>query len=270
MSEKDQYKKRDFVPQTEEEYWEVINLLGGLMFSIGHSHDRDPGAMKGYVEVRDRLEELVSEASKKFNFVNPYDQSGETSPIEAISYQKWFNGMQEKIFSAEHDGILCSSCPNGKEYDGVSVPCEIFGGFLKHDPKSASRCQYVDYNRRMNVGAFPSSHFDLISELRRQHGDEAVRKMEEMLGDLIDYDRERSKFGFDQWIAWEPDLKHIFCQKTKFIGIEYDGEIFHCTSESGFSCGHCDDLDEACRIIVEVLNKVKGTKIPWVESDEDE
>lgn len=134
-------------PETEVQYWETIETLGGYIFSTshalrhGHIKDRDGEVAKSIEDAGQISERLVTELGNKFGVIHPKDcpmvKPGQTdlSPPEGkVYYRDWYNGMKRAHYREYYDSIICSACPfsTGLQVmiDLGGVPCGIFPGKL--------------------------------------------------------------------------------------------------------------------------------------------
>jgi hypothetical protein len=134
-------------PQTEMEYWEAIESLGGVSFSICHdladSRIKDPNGdlAKTAKEASELSERLVSEL-KKFGVIHPKDcpktKTGEKKPRPPKGkkyYWDWYEKMSKAYYKAENEKIICSACPFGPKLHerGASshhISCDVFSGII--------------------------------------------------------------------------------------------------------------------------------------------
>jgi hypothetical protein len=98
-------------PQTEQEYWETIEVLGNsirhLDREISHGIVEDPKGrhLKFINKTKARLEQLVEELTEKFNILLPQDSPhpipGQPVPIAPKgkrNYWEWYDKMKAKKF----------------------------------------------------------------------------------------------------------------------------------------------------------------------------
>jgi hypothetical protein len=134
-------------PQTEMEYWEAIEGLGGISFSLNHDladgriDDKDGGMAKTIADASELSERLVS-GLKKFGIIHPKDcpkmKMGEKKPKPPKGkkyYWDWYEKMKEAYYKAENEKIICSACPFGRKLHKKGacnhyIPCDVFSGMI--------------------------------------------------------------------------------------------------------------------------------------------
>lgn len=133
-------------PVTEMEYWETIEGLGGMSWSVRHSlyHNRIDerhalGAIGEVGEIIKLQTQLVAELKQKFGIIPPREtpvkKLGEKLPPapEGMRYYwDWYEVMKLKFYAAEYEKIICSACTlsGGLEQFGTSIPCKPFTGII--------------------------------------------------------------------------------------------------------------------------------------------
>ena len=135
-------------PQTEVEYWEAIEWLGGYIWSTnhglrhGHIEDKVGEVAKSIEDARKISERLVVELGEKFGVIHPRDcpRVGPGQPVPPppdgkVYYRDWYNRMKESCYREDYEGIICSACPFSEGLQpmislGGVVPCGIFQGRL--------------------------------------------------------------------------------------------------------------------------------------------
>lgn len=135
-------------PETEMEYWEAIEGLGGFAWRMNHDladeRIRDPsgGIDLDIQDARQISARLVSELGKKFGVIPPQDcpkielgQKPPKAPKGKIYYWDWYNKMKNRAYSIDYEKIICSACPFSKGVKkmislGGQIPCGAFRGFL--------------------------------------------------------------------------------------------------------------------------------------------
>ena len=135
-------------PAAESEYWEVIESLGGFIWSISHamSHgnidDKDGEVTKDIVEARKTQECLLTEICQKFGVIAPKDcpkteaeRTSVPAPEGKIYYWDWYKKMKEDSYLKDYEAMICSACPfSGGLQEmidcGGSVPCNAFSGIM--------------------------------------------------------------------------------------------------------------------------------------------
>lgn len=135
-------------PQTEVEYWETIEELGGYIWSTNHGlchgHIKDPDgkiaeSINDAMAISDRL---VTELNEKFGVIHPRDcpsvepgQQAPPLPDGKIYYWDWYKRMKESCYRKDYEGIICSACPFSKGLErmislGGVIPCGVFRGMM--------------------------------------------------------------------------------------------------------------------------------------------
>lgn len=144
-SDKMELKKQ---PETEVEYWEAIEGLGGYIWSTNHglchSHieDKDGKVVESIKEAVQISERLVVEIGKKFGVIHPRDcpkvepgQPIPPPPDGKVYYRDWYCRMKSLFIREDYEGIICSACPFSKGLQfmialGGVVPCGIISGAI--------------------------------------------------------------------------------------------------------------------------------------------
>ncbi len=166
-------------PETEDEFWNYIEALGGITWQIEHDHaDGRPsfaGDISGVAKLRKQQEDLVAEACERFNIIHPHNPP-DAIPEGATPYWDWYKGMKTNILGEEYDQIVCSSCAFVESKaqhisrGGGHVPCSIFPGRMGLNVRGASfRCEYVGHNQSWD-DMHPASVEELLQMLLDQHG----------------------------------------------------------------------------------------------------
>lgn len=136
-------------PETEMEYWEAIEALGGFSWYTRHdiSHGRiedTDGSIMTKVEEVDALSiKLAQEVAEKFNVILPTqmpkrtpDQERPPAPEGKVYYFDWYDKCKRVFYQDLYDKIICSACPlsNGLDYfiQLNQIPCGVFRGALYH------------------------------------------------------------------------------------------------------------------------------------------
>ena len=178
-------------PETEEDYWEIIEGLGGLGWRMNHDlADGRPwtaGTEGSVTSIHSQLESIVLVACLKFGIIHPHQP--ELTPEGTREYWEWYGGTKAKIFGNEYDRSVCSSCAmsEGKErYDGGGVPCKLVNGFMRmHIDVATTECPHVHHNQRCARDGRtdePSSQEALLQMILDRHGEEAWIRMKARLG----------------------------------------------------------------------------------------
>ena len=137
-------------PITEVDYWEVIEGLGGFIWStnhgVHHGHIYDPhGEVSKEIEEAGQLSvRFLAEACEKFGIISPSDypkvEQGQTLPLAPegkIYYWDWYKKMKNDWYQRDYDDIICSACPLSEGVQrmidlGGVVPCSVFRGMIYH------------------------------------------------------------------------------------------------------------------------------------------
>lgn len=135
-------------PETEREYWEAIESLGGYIFSTNHGllrgHIEDPKGkvVKSIEEAKALQQQLAREISEKFGVIlyqdYPKFEAGKTlppAPAGKIYYREWYDKMKREAYSQDYEGLICSACPFSEGLDqmismGGSIPCGVWSGTI--------------------------------------------------------------------------------------------------------------------------------------------
>jgi hypothetical protein len=135
-------------PETEMEYWGIIEELGGFIWSMNHGlahgriQDSSGGIDRDIQDARRISAQLVSELGEKFGVIPPQDcpkvESGQEpppAPEGKTYYWDWYKKMKELAHSIDYEKIICSACPFGEGVEkmislGGMIPCGAFRGSL--------------------------------------------------------------------------------------------------------------------------------------------
>ncbi|HAU66155.1 TPA: hypothetical protein DCW61_02290 [Candidatus Uhrbacteria bacterium] len=135
-------------PETEMEYWETIEFLGGFIWQSEHdlSHERisDPeGTLSKEIGSAQKIsDDLVRELGEKFGVIHPKNfhpvkigQQPPPVPEGKIYYWDWYHRMKDLTYRASYEKMICSSCPFSKGVEemialGGVVPCGLWRGML--------------------------------------------------------------------------------------------------------------------------------------------
>lgn len=134
-------------PETEVEYWEVIEALGGYIWHT--NHELGHGRMEPSDEIEKSLqsagqlsERLVAEIGEKFGVIHPKDclkvEFGQTPPPAPDGkkyYWDWYKQMKQEIYRKEYEGLICSACPLSDGLErmvalGGVIPCGVWRGMI--------------------------------------------------------------------------------------------------------------------------------------------
>ncbi len=135
-------------PETEMEYWEAIEALGGYVWSTNHamSHGRiedpDGEVAMSVVKAQGVLEGLVGELEGKFGVIHPkncpkveFGKQPPPAPEGKSYYWDWYKRMKLENYKAEYEGMICSACPFSQGVEqmialGGVIPCGVFPGMM--------------------------------------------------------------------------------------------------------------------------------------------
>jgi len=132
-------------PETEMEYWETIEGLGGFIWStnhaLSHDHIQDPdGKVEADIaEARVLSSLLVDELKLKFGVIPPKDypqvavgEEKPPAPEGQIYYWDWYEKMRDESYRKEYDGLICAVCPFSLGADEMvrrhAIPCSAITG----------------------------------------------------------------------------------------------------------------------------------------------
>ena len=137
-------------PETEMEYWEAIEGLGGYIWSSRHGLgngcivDESGEVTRSIVEAQAILEGLVGELDGKFGVIHPKDcprDSGAPDvppppPEGKTYYWPWYKRMKAAFYQKEYEATICSACPLSEGIEqmiamGGDVPCGVFSGMMR-------------------------------------------------------------------------------------------------------------------------------------------
>ena len=135
-------------PETEMEYWQAIEGLGGFIWSTNHDladgriQDPSGGMDRDIQDARQISTRLVSELGEKFGVIPPQDypkvelgQKPPKAPKGKKYYWDWYKKMKKLAYSIDYEKIICSACPFSEGVErmislGSQIPCGAFGGCL--------------------------------------------------------------------------------------------------------------------------------------------
>jgi hypothetical protein len=133
-------------PETELEYWAIIEELGGFIFYLNHDLadgriQSTPEMEKDIVDARKISKQLVGELRAKFGVVAPEDcpkrEYGKKMPDPPSGlkwYWVWYEEMKEKAHKESYNGMICSACPLSEGVEKYislgNVPCGVWSGMI--------------------------------------------------------------------------------------------------------------------------------------------
>lgn len=172
-------------PETEIEYWEAIESIGGFVWRMNHdaSHGRFEMTEKIEKDISDAsqiMEMLVSELFVQFGVVHPKDcprRNAEgkmpESPAGMSWYWDWYHKMKTEWNRAEYEKIICSACALCKGADafiqGNTIPCTVWSGTLYQLYKPYQCAMLIDSNG-------PWKKEKLFTKIKKVGGKEAIDK----------------------------------------------------------------------------------------------
>lgn len=182
-------------PETEVEYWEAIEGLGGYIWSTnhglchGHIEDKDGEVAKSIDEARGISERLVTELGEKFGVIHPKDcprvepgQQAPPPPDGKVYYWDWYKRMKEACYRKDYDGIICSACPLSEGLErmialGGVIPCGVFRGMMYRlsVPYQCGMLRLDDWNQQK-----------LYDEITKKGGSDALTQFQKKEQELKD------------------------------------------------------------------------------------
>ena len=135
-------------PETEMEYWGIIEELGRFVWSMNHGlaygriQDPSGGIERDIQDARQIAAQLVSELGEKFGVISLQDypkvevgQELPKAPEGKTYYWDWYKKMKELAYSIDYEKIICSACPFSEGVErmisfGGIIPCGAFRGSL--------------------------------------------------------------------------------------------------------------------------------------------
>ena len=191
--EYDKYKAPGFRPQTEEEYWEMLDSYGYNIFWMSHNCGEDAK------ETRKALQNLREEACERFN-LHVQMPGSEVIPEGKTSYKEWFCKMKSEILQRAYEELICSSCPYSKSLemyiDRQYIPCSLDGVMKDLDIPGILKCTRVHFNQLFEDTLGPLTHHDLIEKIRSEHGDEIADRMAARLKEALEEERHLAMSNF--------------------------------------------------------------------------
>lgn len=135
-------------PETEREYWEAIEELGGFIWGMNHDladgriEDPAGGVARDVDDAKTISNRLVRELGEKFGVIHPedcpkvsFDQTPLLAPEGKTYYWDWYRRMKEESYRAEYANLICSACPFSEGVErmirlGGVIPCSVFSGMI--------------------------------------------------------------------------------------------------------------------------------------------
>lgn len=124
-------RKKAKRPQTEMEYWKLIDFLEcesqlmWLNYTRGNMRWPKEKILKHLANTDKRLSELLREIGDKFGVIPPREspkgvREGSSdippAPEGKIYYWDWHQKMEQECYEAEYEGLICSACPYSKGF----------------------------------------------------------------------------------------------------------------------------------------------------------
>lgn len=173
-------------PKTELEYFELIEHLGGMQWSLNHNladgriEDPKGEVASDITELHDLLNGLVKELGEKFGVIHPNDCPKRTTkdvmnnvpvppaPKGKVYYWDWYEKQKKVSCQNEYDNMICSACPYSEGVERMmqlgQVPCGLFHGSLYR-----LRANYLCAIMRKEVMAF-------LAKMVEEHGSAVTHK----------------------------------------------------------------------------------------------
>lgn len=186
-------------PQTELDYWEIIEFLGGFIWRLNHDLaagriDDTKGEIAQDIEDARQLQKrLVNEVGEKFGIILPENcprvepgKEAPPAPEGKIYYWDWYHKMKDVVYRADYEKIICSACPfsEGVEMMKIGViPCGIFHGAVYR--------LNAPYACAMFTSLDTWTEEKLCCEIFNQHGFEALKKFKTKLKELEDAEKNK-------------------------------------------------------------------------------
>ncbi len=122
-------------PETDLEYWEAIDGLGGFSWHMNHDladgriTDTEGRVDQAIEEIKELSKTLVEEIEEKFGVIPPskcpQTEEKPPAPTGKVYYWDWYKKMKRRYYQKEYEGIICSACPFS---EGVEVMIAMGGG----------------------------------------------------------------------------------------------------------------------------------------------
>lgn len=182
-------------PQTELEFWLIIEDLGGVRWSINHDlADNRPvpsgaeSASRAERDMYERQKQLVTQLDPKFGIIFshevPYQQQMDGSvapPAGKRWYWPWYKKMKEQAKRIERQLIICAGCPFSGDREQYRNSYNLSCALAPHSWVSGSPIPH----RCMRVVFKDMSQADLLDRIRQDFGRGAVRRFRKMRHALL-------------------------------------------------------------------------------------
>lgn len=179
-------------PETEQEYWETIEGLGGMSWSLNHDladgriDDPKGEVSQSITDLQGLLETLVGEVCEKFGVIHPKDCPQRSigdiandvpvplAPEGKKYYWDWYHEQKQASYGKDYEGMICSACPFSEGLEkmmalGGQVPCSEFRGALYR----------LDAPHKCGMISWPGDGWTeeyLYQRIQQEHGDEALER----------------------------------------------------------------------------------------------
>lgn len=177
-------------PETELEYWEAIEWIGGYIWSTmhainrGHLEDADGAIAKDVASARDIQQKLVDEIIEKFGVIHPKDcpkpKSGSgviPAPEGKIYYWDWYHKLEREYSLIEYQKLPCSACPFSQGFEPFISSHKVSCTFYPDD-NNEFKSHHI---RRCGAVTFSLSYYgeqlsieDVCQRILQDHGPEAL------------------------------------------------------------------------------------------------
>jgi len=174
-------------PETEMEYWETIEALGGFVWRMNHDlgdgriEDPDGEIAQAIEEGKQILNRLATELSEKFGVIQPKDypktepgQERPPAPEGKIYYWDWYQKMKDAVYRSDYEKIICSACPFSEGVEKMKIgiiPCSVFPG-VAYRLTAPHICLMTDWGGRWTKER-------LYQEIIAKGGEEALQTFKE-------------------------------------------------------------------------------------------
>ncbi len=149
-------------PETEMEYWGVIEGLGGFAWRMNHDladgriEDKTGGVDKDIQEAQELSAKLVSELKEKFGVIPPEEcpklklgEKAPPAPEGKIYYWDWYQKMKELYWRVDYEKLICGACPFSKGVEemirmGGNIPCGRINGSI-YQLRPSFQCHFTHF-----------------------------------------------------------------------------------------------------------------------------
>ena len=253
-------------PETQEEYWEAIEGLGGMVWRMGHDLgdgriEETKGIQKDIDDMNAMLVQLVAEIEEKFNVIpqektpkkeNPEDKLPR-APEGSIYYWDWYHKMKLQILENDYKALICSACPFAMSLDNFMLynACKMDCGF-SNETYRVSPCYFHICQ------ATRSCEFSRIEKtINQQYGAEAQEAFTKkshlclsvMRRKLSDYSKVAVGDSLDRYYLgtlWEATVTAL-TEETITCSVTVDGERSITYNRLTGIVDNGDELDYICQ-----------------------